>query len=57
MKQHKRSKDRKIEIGRLVYMQAVKPPYLSLKLYRQWKGPLRVKGIANNFGKGNVYVL
>lgn len=55
--QDKKSKDRKIELGSLVYMQVVKPPHLSPKLNRQWKGPLRVEGVANKLGKGNVYIL
>lgn len=55
--QDKKDKDRKIEIGNLVCMQAVKPRHLSPKLYRQWRGPFRMEGVARKLGKGNVYIL
>ncbi|KAL7630558.1 UNVERIFIED_CONTAM: hypothetical protein RMT77_019250 [Armadillidium vulgare] len=57
LQQDKHSKTREVRPGDVVYMKAVKPPKLSPKLYRKWRGPFRVEGLANRFGSGNVYIL
>ncbi|RXG51159.1 hypothetical protein Avbf_16868 [Armadillidium vulgare] len=57
LQQDKHSKTREVRPGDMVYMKAVKPPKLSPKLYRKWRGPFRIEGLANRFGSGNVYIL
>lgn len=57
MQKDEKSKDRDVKPGDLVYVQTVKPPHPSPKLYKKWKGPMRVEGIAGKSGSGNVHII
>lgn len=57
MQRDRKSKNRKVRPGDLVYVWTVKPPHLSPKFFGKWKGPLRVEGLAYKFGSGKVYEL